>query len=420
MPSPEQGTRAGRCRGHQPRFQVTAAGLAGGTDGECPSSATGLSKPGAARGVVTGAAAGGHVLGPKLGANLALIAAGTACGARRGCCGLAPRSARGAPRWALGMARAGGERGLGALQQHKAGPCTSASMSPFSAARRSVPASPRRSDGREPRTDAVQPAGKTRSSIPAVSQRAPGRDSRPWDPAALQQLGAVSGRDAPRRCRRALAGAAALPGPGLSRHHPGAPAAGAERPRTTSPSFGRTADATLGETLRPPPGPVAPRTEPRLRRCSSRPRVLFPPRLGGSGGCRSWRGRAARAPRSQTKARSEAAQRSPAAARRGAGGGGNARVGPGRHGQVSSGGGGGAAGSWLSSTVTGTGRVKGGGAAWPCRAAGPSVRLRPPRGSGRTPAPLPVPGPGGREATSSFPAALLSRAGGLAGRSGTQ
>lgn len=105
--------------------------------------------------------------------------------------------------------------------------------------------------------------------------------------------------------------------------------------------------------------------------------------------------------------------------RAGAGGGGNARVGPGRHGQVSSGGGG-AAGSWLSSTVTGTGRVKGGGAAWPCRAAGPSVRLRPPRGSGRTPAPLPVPGPGGREATSSFPAALLSRAGGLAGRSGTQ
>lgn len=56
--------------------------------------------------------------------------------------------------------------------------------------------------------------------------------------------------------------------------------------------------------------------------------------------------------------------------RAGAGGGGNARVGPGRHGQVSSGGGGGAAGSWLSSTVTGTGRVKGGGAAWPCRAAG--------------------------------------------------
>lgn len=105
--------------------------------------------------------------------------------------------------------------------------------------------------------------------------------------------------------------------------------------------------------------------------------------------------------------------------RAGAGGGGNARVGPGRHGQVSSGGGG-AAGSRLSSTVTGTGRVKGGGAAWPCRAAGPSVRLRPPRGSGRTPAPLPVPGPGGREATSSFPAALLSRAGGLAGRSGTQ
>lgn len=107
--------------------------------------------------------------------------------------------------------------------------------------------------------------------------------------------------------------------------------------------------------------------------------------------------------------------------RAGAGGGGNARVGPGRHGQVSSGGGGGgAAGFRLSSTVTGTGRVKGGGAAWPCRAAGPSVRLRPPRGSGRTPAPLPVPGPGGREATSSFPAALLSRAGGLAGRSGTQ
>lgn len=105
--------------------------------------------------------------------------------------------------------------------------------------------------------------------------------------------------------------------------------------------------------------------------------------------------------------------------RAGAGGGGNARVGPGRHGQVSSGGGG-AAGSRLSSTVTGTGRVKGGGAAWPCRAAGPSVRLRPPRGSGRTPAPLPVPGPGGREATSSFPAALLSRAGGLAGRSRTQ